>query len=171
MNKAYIDGQNLRYGTVYCSNSWEIDLMRFRIYLQDKYMVDEAYYFIGAFDSAHQDLYNYIQKSGYILIFREHSNSALSKKKGNVDTDIVFSIMRDLMESDDAHKVILVSGDGDYWKIVKYLIDGNRFYKLLAPNKQRTSSLYRKVPGCYVAYLDDDGIKKKIERNKKTGSP
>ncbi len=171
MNKAYIDGQNLRYGTVSCSNPWEIDLKRLRIYLNDKYDVDEAYYYIGAFDSTHQDLYNSIQKSGYILVFREHSNSAVSRKKGNVDTDIVFSIMRDLIESKDLFKVILVSGDGDYWKIVDYLIKQGRFYKLLAPNKKGTSSLYRKVSGCYVSYLDESGIKRKIERKQKTGSP
>ena len=121
-NIAYIDGQNLIYGTTHSVNPWNIDLKRFRVYLHDKYHVNEAYYFIGSYDAKHQELYNQIQKSGYILIFREHSDSSISKKKGNVDTDIVFMIMKELIENNSFDKIVLVSGDGDYWRMVDYLI-------------------------------------------------
>ena len=80
-NIAYIDGQNLIYGTTHVPNPWNIDLKRFRIYLRDKYEVSEAYYFIGAYDARHQDLYNAIQKDGFILFFREHSELSSSNKK------------------------------------------------------------------------------------------
>ena len=113
-NIAYIDGQNLIYGTTHVPNPWNIDLKRFRIYLRDKYEVSEAYYFIGAYDARHQDLYNAIQKDGFILFFREHSELSSSNKKGNVDTDIVFMMMKSLLENEDFDKIILVSGDGDY---------------------------------------------------------
>ena len=170
MDLAFIDGQNLRYGTRKIADPWTVDLRRFRVYLKEKYGVDEAYYFIGAFDMSHQDLYNSIQRDGYILVFREHADSALSRKKGNVDTDIVFMVMKHFIENSEGDRIILVSGDGDYWKMVNYLITTDRFEKLLAPNKKGTSSLYKKIPDRYIAYLDDQQIKKKIGHNK-TGSP
>jgi len=41
-----------------------------------------------------QDLYAKIQEAGFILVFKKHSDIMAGKKKGNVDTDIVFSIMK-----------------------------------------------------------------------------
>lgn len=57
---------------------------------------------------------------GYIVVFREHINDCISNKKGNVDTDIVFSIMRMFLDGDEFDKVVLVSGDGDYWRMVDH---------------------------------------------------
>ena len=54
-NIAYIDGQNLYYGTQ--ENEWKIDFEKFRTYLKDKYGVVEAYYFFGYIDEAQQPLY------------------------------------------------------------------------------------------------------------------
>lgn len=163
-NIAYIDGQNLIYGTTHSVNPWNIDLKRFRVYLHDKYHINEAYYFIGSYDAKHQELYNQIQKSGYILIFREHSDSAISKKKGNVDTDIVFMIMKELIENDSFDKIVLVSGDGDYWRMVDYLIKKEKFEKLLAPSQKGMSSLYRRISDNYRSFLDQKEIRNKIER-------
>jgi len=88
-NQAFIDGHNLRLGTVEAKPSWKIDLAKFRVYLKEKYHVETAYYFMGTFDPRHQDLYNSLQKFGFIVTFREHTENFASKKKGNVDTDIV----------------------------------------------------------------------------------
>ena len=46
-NIAFIDGQNLHMGTKSSDPSWRVDLVKFRKYLQYKYKVDEAYYFLG----------------------------------------------------------------------------------------------------------------------------
>ena len=170
-NQAFIDAQNLQLGTTKARPAWKIDLARFRIYLRDKYAVKKAYYFIGAFNPKHQDLYNAIQNFGYIITFREHADSSVSGKKGNVDTDIVFAIMKKLVEKEKFGKIILVSGDGDYWRMVDYLISKGKFAKLLAPNKKSMSSLYKtRTPDIYRDYLDSSPIKKKIVY-KKAGSP
>ena len=161
-NISYIDGQNLIYGTTHISNPWSIDLVRFRVYLRDKYDVSEAYYFIGSYDPRHQDLYNTIQKAGFILIFREHSELSSGRKKGNVDTDIVFMIMKSLVEKEEFGKIVLVSGDGDYWRVVDYLIKKEKFLKLLAPNKKGMSSLYKRIPDNFRSFLDQPEIVKKI---------
>lgn len=167
-NQAFIDGQNLYMNTN--ANSWHVDLRRFRVYLAEKYNVDKAYYFIGAINNDNQALYELIQTSGFVLMFREHNSSMLGKKKGNVDTDIVFTVMRKIADNEEFNKVILVSGDGDYYKMVKYLIQRERFAKLLSPNRHSTSSLYQPFAPNYVSYLDEPGIRNKIELKQKTGS-
>lgn len=168
-NIAFIDAQNLNYSTIDSEPSWKVDLNRFRIYLKEKYRVDEAYYFLGCIDNNYSEMYSNIQKAGFILVFREHNSKFLSIKKGNVDTDIVFSIMKKLYKHEDFEKVILVSGDGDYFKMVKFLVEENKLCKILMPAKDRASSLYRQIPAKYRDYLDKTTIKKKIGLTNRKG--
>ena len=136
---------------------------RFRVFLLEKYKVNEAYYFIGAYNPKNQDLYDALQKYVYIVVFREHAESSLSHKKGNVDTDIVFAVMKKLVERKKFDKVVLVSGDGDYWRMVDNLIKKEKFQKRLEQNKHTLSSLYRlRTPDIYRSYLDDSAVKKKL---------
>ncbi|MBQ9180586.1 NYN domain-containing protein, partial [Candidatus Saccharibacteria bacterium] len=114
----------------------------------------------------YQKIYELIQKSGFILVFREHNQSMVGKKKGNVDTDIVFTILSKIIDNEKFDKIILTSGDGDYFKMVKYLINKDRFCKLLAPNRHSTSSLYRVFTPKFVDFLDNPGIRNKIELKK-----
>lgn len=164
-NQAFIDGQNLYMNTR--ANSWTVDLVKFRVYLKERYHVERAYYFLGAVNEDNQDLYEMIQAAGFILVFREHSQNMIGKKKGNVDTDIVFTVMSKIADAETFDNVVLVSGDGDYYKMVKYLVDKDRFAKLLAPNRHSTSSLYRPFTPKYVDFLDNPGVKRKIEYKKK----
>lgn len=162
-NQAFIDGQNLFLGTTTSSNPWKIDLYRFREYLRKKYNVTKAYYFLGCIDANHQDLYDLIQDAGFIIVFREHNGNAISHKKGNVDTDIVFTMMRNFHENADINQFFLVSGDGDYYKTIKYLQNQEKLGKVLFPAQYKASSLYRQLGNSYYAYLDNPGTRKKIE--------
>jgi uncharacterized LabA/DUF88 family protein len=156
MNIAFIDGQNLHLGTQ--SEGWKIDLYKFRIFLKDKYKIKEAYYFLGFLDEENQDLYNDLQKAGFIVTFREHNKKMQGTKKGNVDTDIVFEVMKNLIENDEMEKVVLVSGDGDYKKMVDYLIKKGVFFKLLFPNKRFASSLYKKLGSEFYDYIRNSRV-------------
>lgn len=160
-NLAFIDGQNLYLGTT--QNDWKIDFNKFRVYLKEKYHVVEAYYFIGYLSEDQQDLYNNLQKAGFIVIFKEHNSYSTTKKKGNVDTDVVFEIMKNLVENKDFSKVLLVSGDGDYKKLVDYLLKKGRFSKILFPNKKFASSLYKKLGRQFFDYIEEVDVKSKIE--------
>ena len=119
-NLAFIDGQNLHLGIL--EDGWKIDHYKFRIYLKDKYHVTEAYYILGYINEEEQDLYNNLQKAGFIIIFKKHNPNLITQKKGNVDSDIVFEIMKNLIDNKSFDKIVLVSGDGDYKKLVDYLI-------------------------------------------------
>ncbi|MEZ4179964.1 MAG: NYN domain-containing protein [Candidatus Doudnabacteria bacterium] len=167
-NLAYIDGQNLFMGTTKHEISpWKVDLEKFRVYLANKYKVKTAYYFLGWLNEDYQDLYTDIQEAGFVLVFREHNSAMLGNKKGNVDCDIIFSIMKKMYKKDDFDKVVLVSGDGDYKMLVDFLISENRFLKVLFPNKKYASSLYKKIGAEYFDQLENPSIKSKIMQKEK----
>lgn len=166
-NQAFIDGQNLYLGTTNSQAPWHVDLKKFRTYLREKYKIGTAYYFIGCVNEENQDLYNDLQKAGFIVVFREHSAGSISHKKGNVDTDVVFSIMKSLYKREKLDKVYLISGDGDYYKLVKFLQTEDRLGKILFPSKKNASALYRNLSPEYYDYLDSKDIKAKIRYAKK----
>ena len=159
-NYAFIDGQNLYLGI----SDWKLDLEKFRVYLKDKYKVKKAFYFLGYLSDDNSDLYTFLQSCGYIVIFREHSAGMSGNKKGNVDTDIVFEMMKNSFDNDEMDKVVLVSGDGDYYKTVKYLIEKNKFKKILFPDKKFASSLYKKIDNKYTFSIKF--LKNKVEYKK-----
>jgi uncharacterized LabA/DUF88 family protein len=163
-NITFIDGQNLYLGTA--EDNWKIDNKRFRVYLKDKFKVAQAYYFLGCYYEQQKKLYENLRDAGFILVFREHNGESTGKKKGNVDTDIVFEMMKSFIE-DDFDKIFLVSGDGDYKKTVDYLIEKNKFGKILFPNRKKVSSLYRKLTTKYCDYLGYREIRRKIEYTQK----
>lgn len=167
-NMAFIDGQNLHMGTAKrASDPWKIDLKRFRAYLSEKYHVETAYYFLGYVQDANQEMYERIQGAGFVLIFREHNAAMVGKKKGNVDSDIIFLAMKKLYKKEPFHKVVLVSGDGDYKMLVDFLIEEKRFAKILFPDRKFASSLYKKIGSEFFDHLDSKEIRAKIGQKEK----
>lgn len=167
-NLAFIDGQNLFMGTAKREkNPWKIDLARFHVYLKEKYAVGKAYYFLGFVQEKNQDLYEEIQNSGFVLIFREHNPAMIGKKKGNVDSDIIFHVMKKMYKKEDFEKVVLVSGDGDYKLLVDFLIEENKLEKILFPDRGRASSLYKELSNRFLVGLDGRDLRNKIEKKKR----
>ena len=163
-NIAYIDNQNLYMSTKHDKKAWSIDMKRFRVYLTEKYNVSRAYLFMGAFDYSMQKIYNLFQQFGYLLIWRLHSPGSMTDKKGNVDTDVVFYMMKDASDSRDFENMILVSGDGDYCRTVEYLLEKGKLERILLPSRSNASSLYKRIPESNKAFLDTKEMRKKIGR-------
>lgn len=160
---AFIDGQNLYQGL-----PWPLDYKKFRVYLREKYSIENAYYFLW-FREKENSLYEKLEDAEFILEFNLKWEYLKSSKKWNVDTNIIFHIMKKLIEWDVAW-IMLISGDGDYKMLVDYLIEKNKFIKVLAPNLRFASSLYRlrySLEGKYFDYLDKPDIQKKIGYIKK----
>lgn len=124
--------------------------------------MQKTYYFLGFLDEENQSLYDKIQEAGFIVKFREHNSVMIGKKKGNVDSDIIFDIMKRICRKEAFDKIVLVSGDGDYKILVDFLIEENKFKKILFPNKNFASSLYKKITRVYFDYLIN--IKHLIEK-------
>ena len=167
-NIAYVDGQNLRMGTTKRDPEWKVDLARFRVYLQKKYRVERAYYYLGYVqeDGMGDALYEKIQTAGFILVFRQHNSAMIGEKKGNVDSDIIFSIMKRLYMKESFDKIVLVSGDGDYKMLVDFLIENDKLEKLLFPKQRYASSLYKQITRKYFDDLSKEDIRDKIEKRK-----
>jgi uncharacterized LabA/DUF88 family protein len=139
-NYAFIDSQNLNLGVK--SQGWNLDFARFRQFLKEKYGVEKVYLFIG-FVPGNQMLYTELQKAGYICIFKptlEIKEDGKIRIKGNVDAELVLHAM---IEYPNYKKAIIVSGDGDFYCLIEYLVKQNKLLKIIVPNI-RFSSLLRK---------------------------
>ncbi len=156
-NVAYIDGANLHNGTK--SLSWDFDYKRFRVWLRDKYVVEQAYIFIGMMPKYAQ-LYTRLQEQGYTLIFKEVIYDGDGKAKGNCDADLVVAAMQDAYEN-KFEKAILVSSDGDYASLVKFLLTKGKMLTVISPYETRKCSVLLKRTGVKISYIADQ---KKILR-------
>ncbi len=165
-NIAFIDGQNLHMGTLCSDTPWKVDFKRFRRFLLEKYKVSRVYFYMGFWQEENKKLYKEIQSAEYILQFRKHSALMKGKKKGNVDADIIFDCMKILYKKKEFKKIILVSGDGDFKALVDFLIEENRFEKILFPTWKFASSLYKKMSHKYYVNLDVNSTKIKICKKK-----
>jgi len=150
-NVAYIDGANLHNGIKQLK--WDFDYGRFRIWLREKYNIEQAYLFLGMMPK-YKDLYIRLQEQGYTLVFKEVIFDGDGKAKGNCDADIVVLAMQDAYENrfDGA---ILVSSDGDYAPLVKFLIAKKKIKTVVSPYETKRCSVLLKRTGVKIAYITD----------------
>ncbi|MEX2007122.1 MAG: NYN domain-containing protein [Candidatus Saccharimonadales bacterium] len=134
-NYAFIDGQNLNMGVR--AMGWRLDFRKFRLYLQDKYNVQKAYFFIGEV-SDQEDLYANLKSMGYELIFKPTVEVEDEPVKGNVDAYLVLHAM---IKYPQYAKAVIVSGDGDFHGLLDYLVKKNKLEKLIVPNWRYSSLL------------------------------
>ena len=156
-NFAFIDSQNLNLSIR--NQGWILDYKKFRKYLEDKYNVTKAFLFIG-YVPQNQDLYTSLQESGYIVIFKPTLTLLNGKVKGNVDAELVLHAMVEYQKYD---KALIVTGDGDFYCLVDYLIKQDKLLKLMIPNEKKFSSLYRKVMS-HIVFMNN--LKEKLEYRK-----
>lgn len=150
-NVAYIDGANLHKGIE--NLSWDFDYRRFRIWLKERYGVGQTYLFLGLIPK-YKDIYTKLQEQGYTLVFKEVIFDGEGKAKGNCDADIVVQAMRDAYEN-KFNKAILVSSDGDYAPLVKFLKEKNKIEFIISPYETKKCSVLLKRTGVKIAYISD----------------
>jgi len=154
-NYAFIDSQNLNLGIN--KLNWKLDFKRFRIYLKEKYEVSRAFLFIG-FIPENQDLYSSLQKDGYILIFKPVLLNGEGQPKGNVDADLVLQTMIELNNFDQA---VIVSSDGDFYCLVKYLYEQGKLSRVISPDVKNCSKLLKKTAKEKIVFMDN--LRNKLE--------
>lgn len=137
-NYAFIDSQNLNLGIR--DDGWKLDFKKFRKYLEDRFNISNAFLFIGYIET-NQSLYTFLQKSNYILIFKPTLYLPNQTAKGNVDAELVLHTMIEYPNYDQA---VIVTGDGDFYCLVEYLLNKKKLARLIIPNKFKYSSLLRK---------------------------
>ncbi|HCC83565.1 TPA: hypothetical protein DEP96_01830 [Candidatus Uhrbacteria bacterium] len=162
-NFAFIDAQNVHLGVK--SQGWILDMRKFRRYLQDKYSVTQAFIFIG-YKTGNEQLYHFLQRAGFICIFKPTLILKDGTIKGNVDAELV---LHSMIELSNYEKAVIVTGDGDFRCLVEYLMGQNKLEKVLIPNRQKHSVLLKTLcpPENNIFHFMND-LKSKIAKNDHT---
>ena len=159
-NYAFIDSQNLNLSIR--SLGWKLDFARFRVYLKEKYGVTKAFLFIG-FVEGNNDLYVSLQSAGFLCIFKPTLEYKNGTTKGNCDAELVLHAMIEFLNYD---KAVIVTGDGDFYCLVKYLIDKNKIEAVIIPNRFKFSALLNfRIFRPFLKFMND--LRTKLEYKKK----
>lgn len=150
-NFAYIDGANLHNGIA--GLGWRLDYKRFRVWLSEKYSVQSAYIFIGLIPR-YKDLYKHLQECGFTLIFKEVVYNSDGRPKGNCDADLVLQSVCDAYEN-KFDRAVIVSSDGDYAGLVKFLNDKQRLVVVVSPSNEKKCSILLKRTEAKISYIND----------------
>lgn len=101
-----------------------------------------------------QELYTALQKAGYILVFKPIIFDSVGKAKGNCDADLV---LRAVLERDSYSKAVIVTSDGDFYSLVRYLYTEGKLEMVLSPYSETCSKLLKaeaKEKTNYMSNLD-----------------
>jgi len=159
-NYAFIDAQNIFLETK--KVGLDIDWRAFRKFLYDIFSIKKAFIFIGYLPK-NQKIYENYKKSDFKIIFKEVVADSNGKLKGNVDAELVLESMKRLDEYD---KAVIVSSDGDFACLVKYLKENKKFRAVISPTRKSCSYLLRKAVGGRIVYLENS--KNKFEKQTKS---
>ena len=158
-NYAFIDSQNLYLAIK--EEGWKLDYKRFRVYLKAKYKAEKVYMFLG-YLAENQKLYEFLQEAGFILIFKPILEKDNVPIKGNCDVDLtVYALTNNAYD-----EAVIVTGDGDFYALVKYLKEQGKLARILAPSHRNCSVLLRKAAGSDIAFISD--LKQKLGYKKST---
>ena len=139
-NYAFIDGNNLYLGAK--SQAVSLDYGKLRKYLRQKFNVDKAFLFIG-YDATNTGLYSMLQKCGFILVFKPTipytDESGVRTMKGNVDAELVLHAAA--IEYGNYDKAVIVSGDGDFACLMRFLEKNDKLEKIITPNNRYSKLL------------------------------
>ncbi|MFH0795793.1 MAG: NYN domain-containing protein [Candidatus Omnitrophota bacterium] len=80
----------------------------------------------------------------------------------NCDAELVLQAM---IEYHNYHQAVIVSGDGDFACLVKYLSEKGKLRNLLVPNSLKYSALLKKPAEKRIVFLDE--LRQKLEYKKK----
>jgi uncharacterized LabA/DUF88 family protein len=132
---------------------WKMDWRKFRKFLRQEYSVTKAYMFIG-YMQENESLYEYMHSLGYLVVLKPtleiHHNTPTepgqsepkepekNTVKGNVDTEIVLTALKEMPNYSQA---IVVSGDGDFYSLIEYLLSKQKLAHVMAPNWQYSTLL------------------------------
>ncbi len=98
-------------------------------------------------------LYRVLQEAGFECIFKPALIYKDGVIKGNCDAELVLRAMIDFSRY---KKAVIVTGDGDFYCLLKYLIQESKLEALLIPNKNRFSALYKRADiKRYLRYMND----------------
>ena len=109
------------------------------------------YLFIGLVPERTK-FYEYLQKSGYILVFKQ-TVSVGEKIKGNCDAELVLKTVSDFFTK-SFDSCIVITGDGDFGCLVEFLQENKSIKSIIAPDENKCSFLLRNK-NVEIVFLND----------------
>lgn len=106
--------------------------------------------------------YSFLQKAGYVLIFKPTIPDSDGNMKGNIDADLVLQAMIDLENYD---KALIISSDGDFYSLIKYLYGKNKLERVISPYSEKCSSLIKQSAQEKIVFINN--LRKKLEYQRK----
>ena len=159
-NYAFVDSQNVNLAIR--NLGWRLDFRRFRVYLKEKYGVSKAFLFIGYIEG-NNDLYVELQDAGFLCIFKPTLTYKDGTTKGNCDAELVLHAM---IEYQNYDKALIVTGDGDFYCLVQYLLENEKLERVLIPNFFKYSALLKRFGKKQLSFMND--LRNKLEYKKRT---
>ncbi len=162
-NYAFIDSQNLNLSIQ--NLGWKLDFARFRAYLRDTHNVSRALIFIGYMEEQ-ADLYHHLELAGYELIYKPTLSYKDGSTKGNVDVEMV---MHTILEMPSYHQAVIVTGDGDFYSLINYLLAQGKLAKVIVPNQFRYSTLLKQFDPSLLVFVSE--MRRNLEYTHKRKGP
>ena len=137
-----------------------MDFKKLYNYLISRYKAKAVYYYAGVDNKNIKQLgfYNKLRDFGYKLRLVPVKIFSDGQKKADVDSRMTFEIMKLQKKFNEA---IIMTGDGDYYWVLEYLIKSKKTVKLVSYNRNTAREL-KKLFGKNFVNMED--IRYQIER-------
>ena len=158
---AFIDASNIIYG---CTRAeWKMDFEKLAKYLKTRYKIQRLLYYAGLDPENKKQLgfYEVLQRLGYETRLVPVKRFSDGSRKGDVDARLTFEAMKYF---DDYNKAIFLTGDGDYYWLLEYLLEKGKKIKLMAHSKSTAQELKQLFGG---EFTDISRLKELLQFNEK----
>lgn len=137
---AFIDATNIIYGAR--NSGWRMNFQKLYHYLRNRFQCTKILYYAGVDNENIKQLHFYekLQEFGYSLRLVPVKTFKDGKKKADVDSRMTFEIMKYFSRYD---AVIIMTGDGDFYWVLEYLIRIKKTVKLIAHGNSTARELKR----------------------------
>lgn len=145
-NFAFVDGNNLYKGMARLG--WKLDTEKFLEYLQTEFNVEKTFYFTGeTMEKSHIEMRDTLTRHGYTIITKPIMPSLANNNiKGNCDGEMILQAM---IELNNYEMAVLISSDGDFSCLVKYLRSIGKLGAIIVQRKTKASALLKMCANKY----------------------
>jgi uncharacterized LabA/DUF88 family protein len=150
----YIDAANIILSAQ--NRNFNIDIPKVIQHIKDVYRTNHIIYFTGNFKSKHKE-FSSLRSVGVELVLKEIYNES-AKVKANCDVEIAHRVTSDIL-LDTIHKIVVLSGDGDFVHLYDFARRKNSTVKVIAFDPKSCSRMIKKRAFTKVSYLIELGHK------------
>ena len=142
----FIDASNIIYG---CGEAgWKMDYAKLSSYLRERFGASKLFFFGGLDNDNKKQLkfYELLQDFGYKLRLVPVKKFRDGNKKADADSRMTFELMKHFQDYD---KVVVLTGDGDYFWVLEYLIKHGKELQLMSFGRRTASELKELAGGSF----------------------